>query len=1177
MTREARAAEVSAMKAVVTTALQESRSPPFSRLFLRTPPWQSSQLNSSVLPAMSIAGLREAKRTKRDEEEAAKKLEHDTVQAKAEHDREAAMLVEVFPVLNLLFSAYSMSGQSVMGGGGRSKTLDLNEFTQLLQDFKICDAVVSKTAAIEDWKSVFRSSTLYKLQLKQRGKTTSQTMEADFKYFVDAMKSIARRVNQANERDKLEHAVEDENGLRIEIPADAWSDFESQLYLNCFDMCRSSMEAQGVLPPSNKLGARLEAHYDNLRELALLAYGEEATSFMLPATDEEEDGTAKKKKAPFVPRVASLERDAAKMERVKLAEAAKLEKLKLLKTPPLPRPARSVPHKLPAVTPAKTQASVLVIEENAQGDSGLENDNDYAVDDQQEKGEGEYDTEKFQAETDGGARDGRLMRRAVDSFDQDADSDDLGSMSSSRPSTRDGKDAYLHRGEGAKDRSAVWLAARVEELEGLLLKMQQKLDFDKNMRRQSEKQLVTMRQQTTLKVGAVMFAKIISRNLSNCLSRWLRLTKYRKECRLRVRRNLGKFFHKTRGRAFHGWHSVALIVKDAHAAANSVIGNIIERILNPHDPAVVLMCGSMLDSVFDGAMIIVSGNAERFELLECMRTAVSDVQQRTLLERSGLQQEHEHQLKRETERERQIAQQQIDQMQNLLECHIIFESRVYARFLMHLQQEQERAHEEVVEHLLQQQLHIKLQGDMHLATSAEEKELLKQQMADHSSFQLQKKSAHYKNVTHSLLQKFDRRLLRTAFLGMKHRHDKKKLLKNVMGTRIVKKVSGNLKARIFAILVDITAEKRNTRKFCSAIVDVAIAQANANIDVEQVKNQALQKLDAVKQRRIQNLMSSIHAKSEKQALSSTFTEWKLVKQQEKATRHKARRLMSRFVQGGTMRSFLQWSGYCSHLRNMRASVSSIIQVVLFNVEYELDVKSMQQQRHREAMSLQNELARLVETQKEEKKVNMQSALSGISSDEAVMRIVRSKYKRVLRHMIDRLNRAWRVTIIRRWRYRAHLSAHLLQLQLHAHQRRLVRVGSKVLVHWSNVVHKEQHGKHLTDKARAVQTLMSVVATLDRDMKLLQSTAMHRISASSAKLQLLNTFCFQLQGRVRLLKLSDSSHLSAADALREEVVALETKLGYEVRKRQQLERQNKEMAATCSEFDLLSEEIQVRAS
>jgi hypothetical protein len=181
---------------------------------------------------------------------------------------------------------------------------------------------------------------------------------------------------------------------------------------------------------------------------------------------------------------------------------------------------------------------------------------------------------------------------------------------------------------------------------------------------------------------------------------------------------------------------------------------------------------------------------------------------------------------------------------------------------------------------------------------------------------------------------------------------------------------------------------------------------------------------------------------------------------------------------------------------------------------------------------------------------------------------------VLRHMVDRLNRAWRLTIIRRWRYRAHHSAHLLQLQRHAHQRRLVRVGAKVLLHWGNAVHKEQHGKQLTDKARAVQTLMSVVATLDRDMKLLQSTAMHRISASSAKLQLLNTFCFQLQGRVRLLQLSDASHLSAAHALREDVVALETKLGYEVRKRQQLERQNKEMAATCSEFDLMSEEIQV---
>jgi 1,6-anhydro-N-acetylmuramate kinase len=88
------------------------------------------------------------------------------------------------------------------------------------------------------------------------------------------------------------------------------------------------------------------------------------------------------------------------------------------------------------------------------------------------------------------------------------------------------------------------------------------------------------------------------------------------------------------------------------------------------------MCGSVLDSVIDGVMITVNSNAERFELLESMRTAVADVQHRTLLERSGLQQEHENQLQREKERERQVAQLQIGHMQNLLECHIIFESRV---------------------------------------------------------------------------------------------------------------------------------------------------------------------------------------------------------------------------------------------------------------------------------------------------------------------------------------------------------------------------------------------------------------------------------------------------------------------------------------------------------------------
>lgn len=1167
MSREARASEISSMKVLVLAALQESRSPPFSRLFLRTPPWQSNQLNCSVLPAVSLAGLRDSKRAKKDEEEVAKKLESDVAQAKAEHDREASMLVEVFPVLNLLFSAYSMSGQSVMGGGSRSKTLDLNEFTQLLQDFKICDAAVSKTTAVEEWKSVFRSSALYKLQMKQRGKSTSQTMEADFKYFVDVMKSIARKLHQMKQQqNEPEQTNEDESGLRMDVPTDAWSEFESQFYLHCFDMCRSSMEVQGVLPPMNKLGTRLEAHYDHLRELALLAYGDEATSFTLPLYDEEEDGVAKKKKAPLVPRVASIDHrraqaDAAKNEKSKV-DSAKLDKAKLPKPLPQPRPVRSVPVKLPAVSAGSTQV-----------DSGFENLN--AADDQLEEVDGDYDQGDFEAEVDNETTNGSLMRRAVGTLDQDAESDEAGSLSSSRPSTRDGKDSFMKKSEGARDKSTVWLIARVEELEGLLLKMQQKLDFDKNMRRQSEKQLVQMRQQTTLKVGAVMFAKIIGRNIASCLSRWHRYVNVRKERTLRVRRNLSKFFHKTKGRSFFGWRAVAVDGQIVRSAAYGIVVDLIDQVLNPHDQVVVLMCSSVVDSIFNAAMILVDANAERFELLECMRNAVADVQQRTLLERSGLLQEHQQHLEKEKELERRNAKQQIDQMQILLECHIIFESSVYARFLMHLQEEQEKAHKLALDQLLENQMQIKLQADLHVAGSLEEQKFMKQQLDNFFLLQQQKKAAHYKNVMEKLVQKFDRRILQIAFFGIKHRYDKKKLLKNVMGMRIVKKVSSNLIARFFAIFVDHTVESKSVRKFCILIVDMAVLQVYNHIDIEEVKIQALLKLDSVKQRRIQNLMSSVSAKNERQALKETFSEWKMVKQQEKETRYKARRLMSRFVQGGTLRSFMQWAGYCSHLRNMRASVSSIIEVVLFNVEYELDVKSMQQQRHREAMSLQNELARLVETQKEEKKVNMQSALSGLSSDEAVMRLVRSKYKRVLRHMIDRLNRSWRLTIIRRWRSRAHHSAHLLQLQLHAHQRRLVRVGSKVLVHWSNAVHKEQHGKHLTDKARAVQTLMSVVATLDRDMKLLQSTAMHRISASSAKLQLLNTFCFQLQGRVRLLQLSDASHMSTADALREDVVALETKLGYEVRKRQQLERQNKEMAATCSEFDMLSEEIQVR--
>lgn len=1181
MSREARSAEISAMKAVVLAALQESKSPPFSRLFLRTPPWQSSQLNSSVLPAVSLAGLRDAKRSKRDEEEVLRKLENDIAQAKAEHDREASMLVEVLPVMNLLFSGYSMSGQSVLGGGGRSKTLDLNEFTQLLYHFKICDVAVSKTAAVEEWKSVFRSSTLYKLQMKQRGKSTSQTMEADFKYFVDIMKSIARRLHQTNLDDRTQQTDEetDDTGLRIEGPSDPWLEFESQFYLNCFDMCRSSMEAQGVLPPANKLGARLEAHYNHLRELALLAYGEEATSFLLPSAEEDDDGAPKKKKAPLIPRVAGLDQrapqpDNSKMEKSK-SDLAKLEKPKQVKAMLQARPARVLPVKLPAVSPARTVA----VDGDLQDDAEVDRDVANSVEDQQDAGDELYGQGEFEEEVKPDAAGGGLMRRVVSGLDQDADadSDDLGSMSSSRPSTRDGKDSFLRRSEGAKDKSTVWLLARVEELEGLLLKLQQKLDFDKNMRRQSEKQLVHMRQQTTLKVGAVMFAKMMARSMTSFLSKWQQYVTVRKEHTLRVRRNLGKFFHKTKGRSFHGWHSVTMDVKLAQSTVTSILSGLIDRVLNPHDKVVVLMCSGVLDSVFDAAMVIVDANAERFELLECMRNAVADVQQRTLLERSGLVHEHEQTLEKEREFERQRAQRQMDHMSNILECHIIFESRVYARFLMHLQEKQEREHSLAVNELLQQQLHIKLQADMRVASSIEEQQFMKQQMDEFVFLQLQKKSAHYKNVMEKLLQKFDRRIMRLSFFSIKHRYDKKIRLKNVMGMRIVKKVSSNLQARFFAILVDHTVQNKSARKFCSLMVEMAVLQVYNYIDVEEVKLEALMKLDSLKQRRIQNLMSSMSAKNERQALAETFGEWKIVKQQEKETRHKARRLMSRFVQGGTMRSFMQWAGFCSHLRNMRASVSSVIEVVLFNVEYELDVKSMQQQRHREAMSLQNELARLVETQKEEKKVNMQSALSGLSSDEAVMRIVRSKYKRVLRHMIDRLNRAWRVTIIRRWRYRAHHSAHLLQLQLHAHQRRLVGVGSKVLVHWSNVVHKEQHGKHLTDKAKAVQTLMSVVATLDRDMKLLQSTAMHRISASSAKLQLLNTFCFQLQGRVRLLQLSDASHLSAADALREDVVALETKLGYEVRKRQQLERQNKEMAATCSEFDMMSEEIQVPSS
>lgn len=1179
MSREARSAEISAMKAVVLAALQESKSPPFSRLFLRTPPWQSSQLNSSVLPAVSLAGLRDAKRTKRDEEEVSRKLENDIMQAKAEHDREASMLVEVLPVMNLLFSAYSMSGQSVLGAGGRSKTLDLNEFTQMLYDFKICDAAVSKTAAVEEWKSVFRSSTLYKLQMKQRGKATSQTMEADFKYFVDIMKSIARRLHHSNLDGRVDQTDEEnDNGLRIEGPSDPWLEFESQFYLNCFDMCRSSMEAQGVLPSGNKLGARLDAHYNHLRELALLVYGEEATSFSLPSAEEEDDGAPKKKKAPLIPRVASLDHraaqaDTSKIEKMK-SDAAKLEKPKQVKATLQARPARVLPVKLPAVSPARTAAVDGDLQESVQVDADVAN----CVEDQQDAGDDEYGQGEFEEEVKPDAAGGGLLRRVVSGLDQeaDADSDDLGSMSSSRPSTRDGKDSFLRRSEGAKDKSTVWLLARVEELEGLLIKLQQKLDFDKNMRRQSEKQLVQMRQQTTLKVGAVMFAKMMARSMTTFLSKWQQYVKVRKEHKLRVRRNLGKFFHKTKGRSFHGWHAVAIDVQLAQSAVSSILSDLVDRVLNPHDKVVVLMCSGVFDSVFDAAMVIVDANFERLELLECMRNAVADVQQRTLLERSGLVHEHEQTLEKERELERQRAQRQMDHMSNLLECHIIFESRVYARFLMHLQEQQEREHSLAVNELLQQQLHIKLQADMHVASSIEEQQLMKQQMDEFASLQLQKKSAHYKNVMEKLLLKFDRRIIRLSFFSIKHRYDKKIRLKNVMGMRIVKKVSSNLLARFFAILVEHTVQNKSARKFCSLMVEMAVLQVCNYIDVEEVKLEALMKLDSLKQRRIQNLMSSMSAKNERQALAETFGEWKIVKQQEKEIRHKARRLMSRFVQGGTMRSFMQWAGFCSHLRNMRASVSSVIDVVLFNVEYELDVKSMQQQRHREAMSLQNELARLVETQKEEKKVSMQSALSGISSDEAVMRIVRSKYKRVLRHMIDRLNRAWRVTIIRRWRYRAHHSAHLLQLQLHAHQRRLVGVGSKVLVHWSNAVHKEQHGKHLTDKAKAVQTLMSVVATLDRDMKLLQSTAMHRISASSAKLQLLNTFCFQLQGRVRLLQLSDASHLSAADALREDVVALETKLGYEVRKRQQLERQNKEMAATCSEFDMMSEEIQVLA-
>lgn len=1178
ISRDARAAEISAMKAVVLAALQESKSPPFARLFLRTPPWQSSQLNSSVLPAVSLAGLRDAKRTKRDEEELAKKLENDIAQAKAEHEREAAMLVEVYPVLNLLFSAYSMSGQSVMGGGSRSKTLDLNEFSQMLHDFKICDAAVSKTAAIEEWKSVFRGSNLYKLQLKQRGKTTSQTMEADFKYFVDTMKSIARRWHQTSLEGGAEQADDENGGLRIEAPTDAWSEFESQFYLNCFDMCRGSMEAQGVMPASNKLGSRLEAHYDQLRELALLAYGDEATSFALPSADDEDGSGSKKKAAPLVPRVACLDHRVAQSSAVRLEKAKidplKHDKAKMLKQTPQQRP---VPLKLPAVSPARIITSAPVLEDNLQNESGLENQN--AAENMQETGISEYEKAEFEADVDHDASEGGLLRRAVSGLDQeqDADSDELGSMSSSRPSTRDGKDSFLRQSGGAKEKSTVWLMARVEELEGLLLKMHQKLDFDRNMRRQSEKQLVQVRQQTTLKVGAVMFAKIVGRNVSSLLLKWRQYVSVRKDHTLRVRRNLGKFFHKTKGRAFFGWHAVVLDAKAAHRAAADVVEDLVDKVLHPHDKLVVLLCSGVLDSVYDAAMVIVDSNAERLELLECMRNAVADVQQRTLLERSGLQQQHQQILEKEKEFERLQAQRKIDSMQTLLECHIIFESRIYARFLMHLQEEQEKTHRSVVDQLHEQHLHVRMQADMHVAGSVEEQKAIRQQMNDMIALQQQKKSAHYKNVMEKLMKKNDRRILVLSFISIKHRYDKKRLLNNVMGTRIVKRVSSNLMARFFAVLVDHTLDNRSVRKFCSLIVEMGVLQVYSHIDVEEVKLEALMKLDSVKQRRIQNLMSNISAKNERQAMKDSFGEWKLMKQQEKETRLKARRLMSRFVQGGTLRSFLQWAAHCAHVRNMRASVSSVIETVLFNVEYELDVKSMQQQRHREALSLQNELARLVETQKEEKKVNMQSALSTLSSDEAVMRIVRAKYKRVLRHMIDRLNRAWHLMIIRRWRYRAHHSAHLLQLQLHSHQRRLVRVGSKVLVNWSNVVHKEQHGKHLTDKARAVQTLMSVVATLDRDMKLLQSTAMHRISASSAKLQLLNTFCSQLQGRVRLLQLSDSSHMSAADALREEVVALETKLGYEVRKRQQLERQNKEMAATCAEFDMVSEEIQVLVS
>jgi hypothetical protein len=1178
LSREARAQEISAMKTVVAAALEESKSAPFSRLFLRTPPWQSSQLNSSVLPAVVMTGQRDTKRAKRDEEELARKLEYDLVQARAEHDQEAAMLVEVFPVLNLLFSAYSMSGQSAMGGGGRSKTLDLNEFTQLLQDFKIYDAALSKSAAIEEWQIAFRSSVLFKLQfreLKQRGKATSQTMEADFKYFVDIMKNIARRVYQARKQDESVVLHDGANDGHAGAQLDTWSEFESRHYLNCFDICRNSLEALGVLPSRSKLGSRIENHYEQLRELALVAYGEEATSFVLPDLDDVDDA-ASKKKAPVVPRVASLDHrfakaDPSRMERAK-CDITKNDKEKTFKSASQSRPARAVPVKLPAVSLHKTQSPAGVLLDSAQLDVASAVD-DCAVD-QLEIYEDDNHVAEFETSANADSTKGDMLRHTVAGSELDNESDDEGSMASSRPSTRDEKDSFLRRGEGAKDKSTVWLVARVEELEGLLLKMQQKLDFDKNMRRQSEKQLVQMRQQTTLKVGAVMFAKIIGRNIASCLSRWHRLVIHNKERTVRVRRNLGKFFHKTKGRSFHGWHSVALDVQFARSVARSIALDVVDKALNPHNAVDVLMCSGILDSIFDAAIILVDANFERLQLLDSMRAAVVGEQQRTLLECSGLQQEHQQQLEKLKDMHFQQTQRQMDHMQSILQCCILFESTVYSRFLMHLQEQQERAHVTALQEMRLQQLQIQQEAEIHVAGSLEEQRLLKQHIESIASDQQKKKSAHYLNVMDKLLKRFDRRLLNVSFVGIKHRYDKKKLLKNVMGMRIVKKVTGNLMARFFTILVDHAKEITGARKLCALFVEMALARVSSHIDVEEIKIQGILKLDSLKQRRIQNLMSSISAKNGRQAIADAFAAWKTVKQQEKEIRIKARRLMSRFVQGGTLRSFLQWASYCAHLRNMRASVSSIIDVVLFNVEYELDVKSMQQQRHREAMSLQNELARLVETQKEEKKVNMQSALSSLSSDEAVMRLVRAKYKRVLRHMIDRLNRAWHMTIFKRWFHRSHHSAHLLQLQLRAHQRRLVRLGAKVLVHWSNAVHRDQHGKHLTDKARAVQTLMSVVATLERDMKLLQSTAMHRISASSAKLQLLNTFCFQLQGRIRLLQLSDSSHLSAADALRQDVVELETKLGYEMRKRQHLERQNKEMAATCSEFDLLSEEIRV---